>query len=71
MERTVERLYLYPEGECWVAQFAIDGRVCVPFYIHKSTAEKFHTETEFMDFLAWKAEQMLATYGPGRAGYYH
>lgn len=63
MNQIVERISLYQDGECWVAQYAINGHPCLPFYVHKSTVEKFATEDEFMRFMERKAFDMLEIYG--------
>ena len=62
---TSERIYLgKPEGECWVAQYAVDGKLCVPFYVHEVTVKRFRTDEEFYAFLEHKALEMLELYGP-------
>lgn len=58
------RLYLSKDSECWVAQYAIDGHLCIPFYVHESTRRGFRSENEFMTFLEQKATEMLEMYGP-------
>lgn len=58
------RLFLQKDDECWVAQYAIDGRLCVPFYVHESTRRQFRDEPTFLAFLEQKATQMLEMYGP-------
>jgi len=60
------RLHLSKEDECWVAQYAVDGRPCVPFYVHETTRRGFHDEASFLTFLEHKAEEMLDMYGPSQ-----
>jgi len=58
------RLHLSKEDECWVVQYLVDGRPCVPFYVHETTRRKFAHESDFMGYLEHKAEEMLEMYGP-------
>lgn len=58
------RLYLAKDDECWIAQYAIDGRMCVPFYVHESTKRTFKDDESFLRFLEQKATEMLDMYGP-------
>ena len=59
-----DRIVLHKDGECWIAQYAVNGRVCVPFYVHESTRRTFRNEDAFMSFLEHKAVEMLELYGP-------
>jgi hypothetical protein len=58
------RLCLTKQDECWIAQYAIDGHLCVPFYVHESTRRQFRDEASFLHFVEQKAVEMLDMYGP-------
>lgn len=47
-----------------MAQYAIDGRLCVPFFVHEATRRTFRNEAAFLTFLEQKAVEMLQMYGP-------
>ena len=50
-------------GEWLICQFAVDGCLTEAFWEHKSTRDRYRTETEFMRYLQGRADAMYAEFG--------
>jgi len=53
-------------GDFYLAQVAIDGVPCVPFFAHKSIREQFPKEEDFMAYLFRMGEQTIRSCGDAR-----
>lgn len=52
-----ERIHLEKRGECWLAQYAVDGKLYPPFFEpHENVAEL--SEEEFFDYMKSQALTM-------------
>ena len=63
----LEILELKPVGEYWQIRTALDGKLAIPFEVHKSVLEKFPLTQQFEDYLGRQTRTLLETHGDARS----
>ena len=62
----LELIGIRERGEYLLIQCALDERLGVPFFLHKSDRREFHTEEEFQAYLTRQTRALLEEFGDAR-----